>query len=263
VVGRHRRPMRSRTDRRATLISQRHDLGALPGAREPAALDPDRCLRTVWTSIGRRAQQRRSPAASAGTTPRRPARSSCEPPPTAAPAGDRRHRPPAPVCKLSSRPSVQPRRHRMAGFDHPDPPRRHAMAVAVSRSVSRDGARPSSSNSAARGRGHRGRSLAGADQITAFRHGAQMRGKRDVGCAAATAASKIARRRGVCRSSSASWDLRWKHATPVIHPIQAKENPRSALRGSLREPEGRNKRREASAADVASMMSPKRSSSRP
>jgi len=31
----------------------------------------------------------------------------------------------------------------------------------------------------------------------------------------------------------ASRDLRWKHATPVIHPFPAKENPRSDAAGAV------------------------------
>src|SRR5258708_8966510 len=52
------------------------------------------------------------------------------------------------------------------------------------------------------------------------------------GCAAATAASKIARRRGRL-SVMVSWNSRGT-CEAVIHPIAAKENPRSILRGFAR-----------------------------
>src|SRR5438874_7401867 len=61
------------------------------------------------------------------------------------------------------------------------------------------------------------------------------------GCAAATAASKIARRRGrlsviVLRYLAAlGWD---KVRTPVIHPISAKENPADAAGAMLRKGSG-------------------------
>src|ERR1700692_1095124 len=55
------------------------------------------------------------------------------------------------------------------------------------------------------------------------------------GCAAATAASKILRRRGrlsvIVSRDQASRDLLKRYGTPVIHPIGAKENPRGGPRG--------------------------------
>src|SRR5712671_7771234 len=80
-----------------------------------------------------------------------------------------------------------------------------------------------------------------------------MRGKRDVGMRGGDGGIEDRAEEGASVSHRlASWDLRWKHATPVIHPIQAKENPRSALRGFLREPRRAATRDgEASAADVA------------
>jgi len=95
--------------------------------------------------------------------------------------------------------------HRMAGFDHPDPPRRHAMAVAGGRDAgSRDGARPSRRDSAAPlARPSRPQPCRRPDRSPGLSaRGADARQARCRGCAAATAASRSRGGGGVCRSSS-------------------------------------------------------------
>ena len=140
--------------------------------------------------------------------------------------------------------------HGMAGLDHLDPPRRHAMAVARGR----DPRKPRGVEAERveimplRRRRHGGRGLAGgkADHA-ALRRGRRCAASTTSGCAAATAASKIARRRGrlsvMLHGTSAAGDRR-KHATPVIHPIAQKKTP-ARCRGGFR-CERRRRRREAS-----------------
>ena len=114
---------------------QRHDFGArCPARASRPPLIRDRCLRTMFISpIGApRTQQRavhllllreakrRRPARSSWRSRRR----------TAAPAAGRRRRPGGETQRFVG--GCQPGfvGHGMAGLDHPDPPRRHAVAVA-------------------------------------------------------------------------------------------------------------------------------------
>src|SRR5580704_2141546 len=91
--------------------------------------------------------------------------------------------------------------------------------------------------------------LPAARQITRpFGTGRRCADSTTSGWAAATAASKMARRRGR-RSVIASQALGLKLGMAVIHPISAKENPRTAVRGFVRPP-GLPHQGQASAADI-------------
>ena len=103
------------------------------GPRQSAALDPRQMLSHRVDLADRRAgaEQRPRHLLLLGERRHRPARSSSPSRrPTAAPAADRRRSPPAASFKLSSAPSARFVGNGMAGLDHLDPPRRHAMAMA-------------------------------------------------------------------------------------------------------------------------------------
>ena len=161
---------------------ERHDLGALAGARQPAALDPRQMFPHDVHLANRRARAQQRPVdllllRKADTIRRRdPVRRSA--------AGDQHQQ-----KIVGGRLRRQPQRivggfqpglvgHRVPGLDHPDPPGRHPMAVAGGRDadkfcrieLERVEIVP------LRGRRHRGRALAGgkADHPS-FRHRSQMR----------------------------------------------------------------------------------------
>ena len=220
---------------------QRHDLGgALAGAGQPAALDPrqmladdvhlaDRRARTQQRAVDllllreRNAVGRRDPVrrAAAGQQHQQQIVGGC--------LGGEAQR----FVGGFQSGFVG---HGMAGLDHPDPPRRHGVAVARGGKAGQPrGIEPQRIEIVPFGRGrHRGRRPCRRQGRS---RGLSVPGRRCAdsttsGCAAATAASKIARKRGrrsvmVCNGRwLAGWGL-------VIHPIAAKENPRGLPAGAL------------------------------
>ena len=123
--------------------------------------------------------------------------------------------------------------HGMAGLDHPDPARRHAVAVprggkaGQSRRIEakRVEVMPFGSS------GHRCRSLAGGEaDHPALRRRAQMRRQHDVGMRGRNGRVKDRTQEGTSVGHDRNGQL-WTGSL-VIHPIAAKENPRGVfLRG--------------------------------
>ena len=231
---RHRRPGCDRGGivMRHVRYRQRHDLGgALSGAGQPAALDPrqmladdvhlaDRRARTQQRAVHllllceRNAVGRRDPVrrAAAGQQHQQQVVSGC--------LGGETQR----FVGGFQSGFVG---YGMAGLDHPDPPRRHAVAVARGGKAGQPcGIEPERVEVMPfGGRRHRRCALAGgkADHA-AFRCGPQMRREHDVGMRGRDSRIKDRTQEGTSVGHDAQRRL-WT-GTVVIHPIAAKENPR-------------------------------------
>ena len=239
---RHRR---SRRDRGRIVVRhvryrQRHDLGALAGARQPAALDPRQMLANGVDLADRRARAQQRPGHLLLLRERH--------------AVDRRD----PVRRAAARQQHQQQivglgvcsqlqavlgalqpgfvGHGMAGLDHLDPPRRHAMAVAGGG----DARQPRRLEPELveimplGGGGHRGRALAGgkADH-PAFRHRAQMRRQHDVGMRGGNGGIEDRAQQRASVGHRFTAISRWGTCGCRLSiRLPAKENPRSELRGS-------------------------------
>ena len=192
----------------------------------------DRCLRTVLISpIGapERSSARVTCCFCANDTPSAGAIQLAEPPPDSSTSSR------SSASALCGQPqavlrALQPGLvgHRMAGLDHLDPPRRHAVAVTgggdartaatASGRARRDNAAPPPRPSRLRPCRRRGRSR--GLSAAARRCGASTR--RDARRRRRHRRSRAAE--GVCRSSLHGCD-RWEHGTPVIRPIARKRKP--------------------------------------
>ena len=218
---------------------ERHDLGALSGARQPAALDPRQMLSDDIHLADRRAgaQQR---AVDLLLLRERHAVGRRDPVGGAAARYQHQQKIVRGRLLRQSQGVVGALQsglvgHGMAGFDHPDAPGRHAMAVAGGG----DAQEPRRLQFERveimpfRGRGQRGSALAGgkADH-PAFRHRAQMPAQHDVGMRGGDGRieDRAQERASVGHRLHGNFS---GTGGPVIHPIAAKENPRGLPAGAL------------------------------
>ena len=161
---------------------QRDDFGRLAGAREPAALDPRQVLAHRVDLADRRARAQQRPGQELFLRERY-ALGRRDPVRRAAARQQHQHEIVVTGILCQSQTllrALQPGLvgHRMTGFDHPDPSRRHAMAVAGGRNAQE----PLRVQFQCieimplRGCGHRGRALSRPNtDDAALRHGTQMR----------------------------------------------------------------------------------------
>ena len=247
---------------------QRDDFGALSRAGQPAALDPRQVLADDVHLADRRARTQQR-AVDLLLLRERNALDRCDP--VRRTAAGQQHQQQIVRGRLGRKTQrvvggFQPGLigHGVAGLDHPDPPRRHAMAVARGGDAGQPcRVEPERVEIMPLGScRHRGRALAGGEaDHPAFRRRAQMRRQHDVRMRGRDGRIEDRTQEGtpvghVCTGAK-------RTGSQVIHPIAAKENPRGMPAGALLASNRPISILRLAADVAASMTSPKRSQASP